>query len=139
MDCPLCQMPKNVVWSNQNFYIVDGGNDHFPAYLKVISQRHVLEMSELTAQERTQLLDILLTIETLYKEELKPAKVNWAQFGNVVNHLHWHIIARWKDDSHYPNSAWEPALRSVDPTLLKTRQALMETVKKQLIQKLSAF
>ncbi|MFM7073153.1 MAG: HIT family protein, partial [Planctomycetota bacterium] len=26
--------------------------------------------------------------------------------GNVVPHVHWHIIPRWADDTHFPDPIW---------------------------------
>ena len=38
--------------------------------------------------------------------KFKPDKVNIASFGNMVPHLHWHIIPRFEVDRHYPNPIW---------------------------------
>ncbi|TNY02522.1 HIT family protein, partial [Escherichia coli] len=43
--------------------------------------------------------------------QLRPTKVNLASLGNVVPHLHWHIIARFDTDSHYPAPVWAAAQR----------------------------
>lgn len=47
-------------------------------------------------------------VETTQRELLHTDKINLAQFGNQVPHLHWHIIPRWKDDPYFPDSAWSP-------------------------------
>ena len=43
-----------------------------------------------------------------------PAKVNLAAFGNMVPHLHWHVIARFDWDSHFPAPVWATAQRPAD-------------------------
>ena len=56
---------------------------------------------------------VLLTVEKVVREQMQPDKINWAQFGNMVPHLHWHIIARYRDDSHFPESIWGSKQREV--------------------------
>ena len=36
------------------------------------------------------------------REALAPAKINLAALGNMVPHLHWHVIARFDWDSRFP-------------------------------------
>jgi diadenosine tetraphosphate (Ap4A) HIT family hydrolase len=43
----------------------------------------------------------------------QPDKINLACLGNVVPHLHWHVIPRWRDDSHFPAPIWAAAKRVV--------------------------
>jgi len=45
----------------------------------------------------------------------RPDKVNLASFGNMTPHLHWHVIPRWRDDSHFPQSIWSAAERQGAP------------------------
>ena len=42
---------------------------------------------------------------------MAPDKVNLASLGNVVPHLHWHVIPRFADDPHFPNPVWGSKLR----------------------------
>jgi diadenosine tetraphosphate (Ap4A) HIT family hydrolase len=37
---------------------------------------------------------------------MAPDKINLASLGNVVPHLHWHVIPRFSDDPHFPNPVW---------------------------------
>jgi diadenosine tetraphosphate (Ap4A) HIT family hydrolase len=36
----------------------------------------------------------------------KPTKINIASFGNYMPHVHWHIMARFENDSYYPEPMW---------------------------------
>ena len=57
-------------------------------------------------------------VETVMRKELVPLKVNLAQFGNQVPHLHWHVIPRWPLDTHFPDAVWaEPQQRSAEQQL----------------------
>lgn len=71
-------------------------------------------MTALSAEDRAELLRVVLAVETVVLRELRPHKVNLASLGNVVPHLHWHVIPRWRDDPWFPQPIWAPASRAVD-------------------------
>jgi len=50
-----------------------------------------------------------------------------ASLGNKTPHIHWHIIPRFKEDAHFPNSHWGEKLRQ------GLRQTLSAQEKKELI------
>lgn len=107
MDCVLCHPQKeNIVWKNKDLRVIQVDDPLFPGYFRVIWNKHIAEMSDLTDDERQLLEKVLLTVEKVVREQMQPDKINWAQFGNMVPHLHWHIIARYRDDSHFPESIW---------------------------------
>ena len=49
---------------------------------------------------------VVCAVERAQREALAPDKVNLASLGNVVAHLHWHVIPRWRDDRHFPQPVW---------------------------------
>lgn len=114
MDCVLCHPQKeNIVWKNKDLRVIQVDDPLFPGYFRVIWNKHIAEMSDLTDDERQLLEKVLLTVEKVVREQMQPDKINWAQFGNMVPHLHWHIIARYRDDSHFPESIWGLKQRDV--------------------------
>ena len=114
MDCVLCHPQKeNVVWKNKELRVIQVDDPLFPGYFRVIWNKHIAEMSDLTDDERQLLEKVLLTVEKVVREQMQPDKINWAQFGNMAPHLHWHIIARYRDDSHFPESIWGLKQREV--------------------------
>lgn len=114
MDCVLCHPQKeNVVWKNKELRVIQVDDPLFPGYFRVIWNKHIAEMSDLTDDERQLLEKVLLTVEKVVREQMQPDKINWAQLGNMVPHLHWHIIARYRDDSHFPESIWGLKQREV--------------------------
>lgn len=114
MDCVLCHPQKeNVVWKNKELRVIQVDDPLFPGYFRVIWNKHIAEMSDLTDDEQQLLEKVLLTVEKVVREQMQPDKINWAQFGNMVPHLHWHIIARYRDDSHFPESIWGLKQREV--------------------------
>lgn len=132
MDCVLCHPQKeNVVWKNKELRVIQVDDPLFPGYFRVIWNKHIAEMSDLTDDERQLLEKVLLTVEKVVREQMQPDKINWAQFGNMVPHLHWHIIARYRDDSHFPESIWglkqrEVAEEKVQQLKMKANNAAVE-------------
>jgi diadenosine tetraphosphate (Ap4A) HIT family hydrolase len=44
--------------------------------------------------------------EAALRATLAPTKMNLAALGNMTPHLHWHVIPRFADDSHFPQPVW---------------------------------
>ncbi len=139
MSCVFCtdHHPEEI-WRGRFFYVIDAKEPHFPCYLRIVACRHVPEMSDLTAEERQNLWEILNLIERMMRDMLSVHKINYAQFGNMVPHLHWHLIARWKDDTHFPECPWGKQQREADPVLEKKRSLQTEILKATLAAQLSA-
>jgi len=75
-------------------------------WLKIFVRREVREFSECTAQEKTAVFRALDIIEKEMLQYYKPEKINIASFGNMLPQVHWHIMARFKEDSCFPEPMW---------------------------------
>ncbi len=110
-DCPLCDTAGGVlVWRGAYLRVVAVEDADFPGFCRVIWNDHVAEMSELDAKSRDYLWRILNLVESSMRAELMPDKINLASLGNVVPHLHWHMIPRWRDDRCFPEPIWSSAI-----------------------------
>lgn len=58
---------------------------------------------------------VVFAAEGALRELMQPVKINLASLGNKVAHLHWHVIARFADDKHFPGSVWSEAQRDGVP------------------------
>ena len=86
----------------------------FPAYYRVVWNEHSRELSELARAERAHCIDAVVEVERVLLARLAPAKVNLAALGNLVPHLHWHVVARFEWDSHFPQPIWGERQRDFD-------------------------
>jgi len=114
MDCELCHTDGGLVrWRDADWRVVRVEDAAFPAYYRVICNHHVTEFGDLLATERARCLDLVVAVERALRETLAPAKINIASLGNMVPHLHWHVVARFDWDSHYPHPIWGAKQRDV--------------------------
>jgi diadenosine tetraphosphate (Ap4A) HIT family hydrolase len=90
-------------------------DEDFPAFYRIISREHVAEFSQLDSDGRARCLALICAVEFVLLDRLQPTKVNLAALGNVVPHLHWHVVARFDWDSHFPEPIWGARQRTVAP------------------------
>lgn len=120
MSCELCEQDGGlVVHRDRDWRVVRVEDAAFPAFYRVICNHHVAEFSELLAPERQRCMNLVTLIERTLLGLLRPTKINLASLGNVVPHVHWHIVARFDWDSHFPQPLWGAAQRQLDEPALE--------------------
>src|SRR5687767_11065417 len=93
--CELCQQPGGQpVWARDAWRVIRVAEGDFPAFYRVIHHHHVAEFSNLPSAERERCMQLVCAVERRLIDRLRPTKVNLAALGNMVPHLHWHVIAR---------------------------------------------
>ena len=111
-DCPLCAKDGGtLVWHGETLRVIRADEPGFPAFYRVVWNAHVAEFSDLSAAERAHCMDVVVQVEQALRQHLQPTKINLATLGNMVAHLHWHVIARFGWDSHFPAPVWAAAVR----------------------------
>jgi len=116
MTCPLCEPEnENVLWQDEHCRIIRVDDTAYTGYCRVIWSAHVAEMTDLDAEERNWLMRRVYAIEGAMRDCFRPAKINLASLGNMVPHLHWHVIARHADDAHFPDPVWAQKRRDGTP------------------------
>lgn len=136
----MCAAPGGVlVFQGEKFRVIRAEEAGFPAFYRVVWTAHVAEFSDLGVADRTLCMAAVNAVELALRAHLEPTKINLAALGNVVPHLHWHVIARFDWDSHYPSPVWCTAQRAVDSAALAVIQARLEAVDKAIKSELSAL
>ena len=98
----------------QNQYIrVEIENSEIP-WLKIFAQQEYKEMTDCDAETKQQIWALLELIETEMLDYYQPEKINIASFANYVPQVHWHIMARFKEDSYFPEPMWGEKQRDAD-------------------------
>lgn len=120
-SCPLCATEGGLPLYRDELLRVVRVTDtpEHPAFYRVILNAHVAEFSALPRAERVRLMETVVAVERILLDTLRPAKINLASLGNVVPHLHWHVIARFDWDAHFPQPIWGTVQRTVEPAPLQ--------------------
>jgi diadenosine tetraphosphate (Ap4A) HIT family hydrolase len=123
--CELCELSAPTVVDNDKFAVILVDDANYPGFARVIWKDHVREVSDLADADRLLLNDAVWKLELAVRDVMQPLKVNVASLGNVVPHLHWHVIPRYADDAHFPAPVWAQAQRTTDEAVLVARRALV--------------
>ncbi|NOZ90808.1 MAG: HIT family protein [Epsilonproteobacteria bacterium] len=94
----------NIIYKNKLIKI-EIENSEIP-WLKIFSQELYKEFSDAPKEVREEIFRLLEIIEKEMIAFFSPTKINIASFGNYVPHLHWHIMARFENDSYFPEPMW---------------------------------
>ena len=66
---------------------------------------------------RLRLWEIYDDVEFIMKSYYNPKKINLASFANMLPRVHLHVMARFSEDSYFPNSMWGEKLRESNLSL----------------------
>ena len=131
--CPLCAANGGtLVWRGARLRVIRAQEAGFPAFYRVVWNAHVAEFSDLAEDEQAHCMRAVTLVEQALRQHLAPAKVNLAALGNMVPHLHWHVIARFEWDSHFPSPVWAAAQRTSPADQEAAVQALLPALESAL-------
>jgi len=116
----------------KNEYIRIEVEDSEIPWLKIFAQDNCKEMTDCNQETKQQIWMLLDLIEREMLDYFKPEKINIASFANYVPQVHWHIMARFKEDSFFPEPMWGEKQRDANLSLPGMDQFI-----KQLVQKIS--
>lgn len=83
-------------------------------WLKIFTKVPYKEMSQAPQNIRVEIYNLLDIIEKEMIAHYNPIKINIASFGNYMPQLHWHIMARFENDSHFPEPMWGKKQRDTE-------------------------
>ena len=128
-DCPLCNpVDERVIWRGKLVRVIDASDDDLPGFVRVIVKRHAAEMVDLTPEESAMVRKAVRLCELCMLETMHPDKINLASLVNMLPHVHWHVIALYKDD----DSIWSPRRRTCSQEVLEERRAKAKTMLEKL-------
>jgi diadenosine tetraphosphate (Ap4A) HIT family hydrolase len=74
----------------------------------VFDPRHATRLDELTGGEWQAYAVDLHRVVTAIMAACKADHVNVESLGNVMPHLHWHVVPRYKNDGRWGQPIWAP-------------------------------
>jgi len=107
-DCVFCEISNwkihsKIIYSNDNFLSIPDANPIVDGHSLVISKRHFDNILDTPSSLGLELLDCikktsLILIEKKKAEGINVVNNNFKVAGQLVNHVHFHIIPRKKGD-----------------------------------------
>lgn len=113
-----------MIYSNSLIFIEH--HDSEIPWLKIFTHSPYKEFSECSRAEKEMIWECLDIIEKEMLRYFSPAKINIASFGNMVQRVHWHIMARFNEDSYFPEPMWGMKQRKGDARIAPMEPFLLE-------------
>jgi len=121
-----------IIYEDNDIYI-EKENSEIP-WLKIFTKEEYVELGDVPKELRTKLWEVYDIIEEEMKLYYKPKKINMASFANMLPRVHIHVMARFEDDSYFPNPMWGEKLRDAKLEL-PNEEEFFKRVKKALKNK----
>ncbi len=101
--CVFCTVEKEkIIYETKHSIIIPNLFPYIYGHLLIIPKKHVIQPEELTKEENQDLLDCILFAKKILTAELNPRGfnigINLGDAGGSIDHLHWHIVPRFKGD-----------------------------------------
>lgn len=103
-------------------------------WLKIFTQVEYKELSDLPRDLRLRLFELYDIVESEMIDYFSPDKINMASFANMLPRVHIHVMARYKNDSYFPNPMWGEKQREA-----KLELPSFELFYKKLQKRLESF
>jgi diadenosine tetraphosphate (Ap4A) HIT family hydrolase len=87
-------------------YVLLNRDQFFPGYTFVFIKEHVTELFHLDRDKRICVMEEVTAIASALNTLFKPDKINYELLGNVVPHMHWHLVPRFRTDQLWPRPIW---------------------------------
>ncbi len=109
-SCPMCRkwvddVDLRIIELEQ-CHVTLNRDQFFPGYCFVFSKEHITELFHLDAARRHAIIDEVSRVAEALGEVFRPTKVNYELLGNMVPHMHWHVVPRFESDPLWPKPIW---------------------------------
>lgn len=127
------QEPELRIAEFEHSYAVLNRDQFFPGYSLLFTREHVTELFHLDPGVRGGLMEEVNQLAFALNRAFAPTKMNYELLGNMVPHIHWHLIPRHSSDPLWPRPIWsEPHTeRQLEPAALAATIAAIRTALNQ--------
>jgi diadenosine tetraphosphate (Ap4A) HIT family hydrolase len=99
------------IYEDEHFFI-EIEKSEIP-WLKIFTQNPYKELRDLPKPLRLKLFELYDIVEFEMINYFQPHKINMASFANMLPRVHLHVMARYQNDSYFPNPMWGQKQREV--------------------------
>lgn len=108
--CPMCRRWDDDadlrVTELENSFVVLNRDQFFPGYILLFTKQHVTELFHLDPAVRSGLMEEVSRVAGALFTLFQPDKINYELLGNMVPHIHWHLVPRRSDEPLWPRPIW---------------------------------
>jgi len=108
--CQMCTKwhdePEMRIAMLERCHVMLNRDQFFPGYCFVFTRSHVTELFHLDPAVRTEVMEEVSAVAAALHRAFNPTKINYELLGNMVPHMHWHIVPRFSDDPLWPRPIW---------------------------------
>jgi diadenosine tetraphosphate (Ap4A) HIT family hydrolase len=90
----------------EHSHVILNRDQFFPGYTLLFTKQHVTELFHLNQIVRSQLMEEVSRVAAALDTVFKPTKINYELLGNMVPHIHWHLVPRFSTDPLWPRPIW---------------------------------
>lgn len=91
-------------------------------WLKIFTKKPYKELGDVPKELRSRLWETFDLIEYEMRHYYHPKKINMASFANIIPRVHIHVMARFEEDSYFPNPMWGEKVREADLILADEKE-----------------
>jgi diadenosine tetraphosphate (Ap4A) HIT family hydrolase len=108
--CPMCRRWDNDadlrVTELEHSFVVLNRDQFFPGYTLLFTKQHATELFHLDRAVRSGMMEEVSRVAEALFTLFQPDKINYELLGNMVPHIHWHLVPRRSDESLWPRPIW---------------------------------
>ena len=108
--CPMCTRwqdePDLRIAELEHCYVTLNRDQYFPGYALVFTREHVTELFHLSPRGRAEVIEEVNRVAQALASAYRPTKMNYELLGNMVPHMHWHLVPRFEKDPLWPRPIW---------------------------------
>lgn len=108
--CPMCERWQGDadlrIAEFEHSYLILNRDQFFPGYCLLFTRQHQTELFHLEPAVRQGLMEEVSRVARALADCFQPHKINYELLGNMVPHIHWHLIPRFASDPLWPRPIW---------------------------------
>lgn len=110
MSCSMCSRwvddAELQIVETEHAQVVLNRDQFFRGYTLLFTRAHVTELFHLAPDTRQALMEDVSRVAAALDRVFSPTKMNYELLGNMVPHMHWHLVPRFSHDPLWPRPIW---------------------------------
>ena len=87
-------------------YVTLADEQTYRGYCILLLKDHHEQLAALSFERQARLWDDVSRVADALTKEVAPLRLNYACLGNLLHHIHWHVIPRFAEDPEVQHPIW---------------------------------